>query len=39
MNFNVVSPGITLDSFLYINFPSYYSSGLGQDIKCYSPTG
>ena len=39
MNFNVASPGITLDSFLYLNFPSYYASGLGQDIKCYSPTG
>jgi hypothetical protein len=39
MNFNVISPGITLDSFLYLNFPSYYASGLGQDVKCYSPTG
>lgn len=28
-----------MDSFLYLNFPSYYSSGLGQDIKCYSPSG
>jgi len=39
MNFNIVSPGITMDSFLYLNFPSYYANGLGQDIKCYSPTG
>jgi hypothetical protein len=39
MKFGVVSPGLTLDSFLYINFPSYYANGLGQDIKCYSPSG
>jgi hypothetical protein len=36
MNFLIISPGISLDSFLYINFPYYYSSGLGQDIKCYT---
>jgi hypothetical protein len=36
MSFLIVSPGITLDSFLYLNFPSYYSNGLGPDIKCYS---
>lgn len=28
-----------MDSFLYLNFPSYYSNGLGSDIKCYSPSG
>lgn len=39
MNFLIISPGVTLDSFLYLNFPSYYSNGLGQDIKCYSPSG
>lgn len=36
MFFQIVSPGITADSILYLNFPSYYSSGLGPDIKCYS---
>lgn len=39
MSFIVISPGITPDSYLYINFPYYYANGLGQDIKCYSPTG
>lgn len=39
MVFNIISPGVTPDSFLYLNFPSYYSNGLGQDIKCYSPSG
>jgi len=39
MSFNVISPGITTDSFLYLIFPSYYSNGLGPDIKCYSPSG
>ena len=39
MNFNVISPGVTMDSYLYLNFPSYYASGLGPDIKCYSPSG
>lgn len=39
MNFAVISPGITMDSFLYLNFPSYYANGLGNDIKCYSPSG
>ena len=36
MFFRIVSPGITSDSILYLNFPSYYSNGLGPDIKCYS---
>ncbi len=36
MFFRVVSPGITSDSILYLNFPSYYSNGLGPDVKCYS---
>ena len=36
MFFRIVSPGITSDSILYMNFPSYYSNGLGPDIKCYS---
>ncbi len=36
MNFQIVSPGITADSILYLNFPSYYCNGLGPDIKCYS---
>jgi hypothetical protein len=39
MVFNIISPGVTPDSFLYLNFPAYYSNGLGQDIKCYSPSG
>jgi len=39
MNFAVISPGVTMDSFLYLNFPSYYANGLGNDIKCYSPSG
>jgi hypothetical protein len=39
MNFYVISPGVNMDSFLYLNFPSYYSNGLGADIKCYSPSG
>lgn len=39
MVFTIISPGITLDSFLYLNFPSYYSNGLGRDVKCYSPSG
>lgn len=39
MNFNIISPGVTPDSFLYLNFPYYYANGLGQDIKCYSPNG
>jgi hypothetical protein len=39
LNFYIISPGITMDSFLYLNFPSYYSNGLGTDIKCYSPSG
>ena len=39
MLFTIISPGITLDSFLYLNFPSYYSNGLGRDVKCYSPSG
>jgi hypothetical protein len=36
MIFSIISPGITTDSFLYINFPDYYSNGLGPDIKCYA---
>jgi hypothetical protein len=36
MFFRIVSPGITSDSILYLNFPTYYSNGLGPDIKCYS---
>ncbi len=36
MFFRIVSPGITSDSILYLNFPAYYSNGLGPDIKCYS---
>lgn len=36
MFFKIVSPGITSDSILYLNFPSYYSNGLGSDVKCYS---
>ena len=36
MIFSIVSPGITTDSILYLNFPSYYRDGLGSDIKCYS---
>jgi len=36
MSFRIISPGITSDSILYLNFPSYYSNGLGPDIKCYS---
>lgn len=39
MNFNIISSGVTPDSFFYLNFPYYYSNGLGQDIKCYSPNG
>ena len=39
MSFLIVSPGVNMDSFLYLNFPSYYSNGLGSDIKCYSPSG
>jgi hypothetical protein len=35
MVFTIVSPGITADSILYLNFPSYFSNGLGPDIKCY----
>lgn len=38
MSFAVVSPGITTDSFLYLNFPTYYSNGLGPDVKCYVNT-
>lgn len=36
MLFSIVSPGITLDSILYLNFPAYYANGLGPDIKCYT---
>jgi hypothetical protein len=39
MVFTIISPGITPDSFLYLNFPYYYANGLGRDVKCYSPTG
>ena len=39
MLFTIISPGITSDSFLYLNFPSYYAQGLGRDVKCYSPSG
>lgn len=35
MTFSISSPGVTSDSFLYLSFPSYYSNGLGTDIKCY----
>ena len=36
MNFAIISPGITVDSFMYLGFPAYYSNGLGPDIKCYT---
>ncbi len=28
-----------MDNFLYLNFPSYYSTRLGSDVKCYYPSG
>lgn len=36
ITFSIVSPGISFDSILYLGFPSYYSNGLGPDIKCYT---